>query len=403
MTSDPVALLGAMPSGLDAVAHDPGAAVAATLAIAALVLVVGFVLRRGTARMRTLRSQLLLITFCGIAVAAITSWVLADLMILDEDQLRPMLAVLGVTAVVAAVLIAIASGRLGSDARQLEVTVHRIEDGERELGPSLRRNDELGHISLALEGLTARLAALEAERATLDAERAHMLSSISHDLRSPLAALHAALEALIDGLAPDPDRYLRSMQADVDALAALIDDFFLLARIEGGRLALDLGSVDLSECCDEAIEALTPTAHARGVHLHLVAADHVHVQGNASALGRVVRNLLDNAIRHAPRGSTVEVAVSEEGRPVVSVVDTGAGFPLEFADRAFDRWSRADESRSRETGGVGLGLAIARGLLDAHGGRIWIDPPPGGRVSFELPPTPAAPQRAAVPAGPPLD
>jgi len=390
------AVLGAMPTGFDAIANDPWAALVGALAIAALVGIVGIALRRWTARMRTLRGQLLVITSSGILVAALTSWLLADLMILQEDQLRPTLVVLAVTAVVAAALITIASGRLGTDAHQLEVAVHRIEDGERDLGPSLRRNDELGRVSAALDGLTARLAQLEAEQAALDAERAHMLSSISHDLRSPLAALHAALEALIDGLAVDPDRYLRSMQADVDALAALIDDFFLLARIESGRLSLDLGLVDLSECCDEAIEALAPTALARGVHLELDAAEHVHVQGNANALGRVVRNLLDNAIRHAPVGSTVQVAVSEHGRPVVSVVDAGEGFPPGFADRAFDRWSRADESRNRETGGVGLGLAIARGLLDAHGGRIWIDPPPGGRVAFELPPAERDPQALAT-------
>lgn len=246
---------------------------------------------------------------------------------------------LAVTAVVAAALITIASGSLGSDAQQLEVAVHRIEDGERDLGPSLRRNDELGRVSAALDGLTARLAQLEAEQAALDAERAHMLSSISHDLRSPLAALHAALEAL------------------------------------------------------------APTAHARGVHVELDAAEHVHVQGNANALGRVIRNLLDNAIRHAPPGSTVQVSVSEQGRPLVAVVDAGEGFPPEFADRAFDRWSRADESRNRETGGVGLGLAIARGLLDAHGGRIWIDPPPGGRVAFELPPAARGPEALAATAG----
>lgn len=380
-------LLAGMSTGFDAIADDPGAAAVGALAIAALVVAVGFGLRRWTARMHTLRAQLLVITMSGILVAAITSWLLADLMILQEDQLRPTLVVLAITAVVAAALIALASASLGSDAHELAVAVHRIEAGERDLGPALRRNDELGRVSAALDGLTSRLAELEAEQAALDAERAHMLSSISHDLRSPLAALHAALEALIDGLATDPDRYLRSMQADVDALAALIDDFFLLARIESGRLSLDLALVDLSECCDEAIEALAPTALARDVHVQLDAAEHVHVQGNANALGRVVRNLLDNAIRHAPSDSTVQVSVSEHGRPVVSVVDAGDGFPPDFEGRAFDRWSRADESRSRETGGVGLGLAIARGLLDAHGGRIWIDPPPGGRVAFELPPT----------------
>ena len=211
-----------------------------------------------------------------------------------------------------------------------------------------------------------------------------MLSSISHDLRSPLAALSAAVEAMIDGVAPDPDRYLRSMRADVDALAALVDDVFLLAGIQSGRVDIGRESVDLLECCDEAIEALRPSAAVRGIDIHLHGA-RTTVPGNPRAIGRVVRNLLDNAIRHSPDDSIVSVSVGDGGTPRVTVADAGEGFPAEFADRAFDLWARADESRNRSTGGAGLGLAIARGLVDAHGGRIWVEPPPGGRVAFELP------------------
>jgi len=378
-------VVAAMSTGLDAIRDDPLAALLAGVAILASAVALGVVLRRWTTHLRTLRAQLLVVTTSGVLVAAVAAWLLADLMILDADQLGPALVVLGLTAVIAGVVVAVASTTLGRAAHQLEAAVHRIEAGDRRPEPPLLRNDELGRVSLAIAGLTARLAALEAEQAALDAERAHMLSSISHDLRSPLAALNAALEALVDGVATDPDRYLRSMQADADALAGLIDDFFLLARIDGGRLDLDLATVDLSECCDEAIEALAPSALARGIHLKLDAADHVHVRGNARALGRVVRNLVDNAIRHAPAGSTVHVAVTHDGRPIVSVVDEGEGFPDAFAEQAFERWTRADASRNRETGGAGLGLAIARGLVVAHGGRIWIDPPPGGRVAFEIP------------------
>jgi signal transduction histidine kinase len=381
-------VLAAMPtmaSGLDAVRGDPVAAALAGAAILLLAAGAGFALRRWSGRLRTLRSQLLVIAVAAIAAAAVAAWLLADLMILSEEQLGPVLIVLAMTAGIAAVVAAIASTSLGRAAHDLGETVRRIEDGDRSIEVSSARADELGHVARALEGLTLRLAELEAERARHDAERSHMLSSISHDLRSPLAALRAALEALIDGVARDPDRYLRSMQADVDALASLVDDFFLLARIEGGDLALDVGTVDLSECCDEALEALSPSAHQRDLHLELDAVAHVQVRGNASALGRVVRNLVDNAIRHAPAGSTVRVTVGAEGRPVVAVVDAGSGFPVGFAEHAFERWSRADESRSRGTGGAGLGLAIARGLVLAHGGRIWIDPPPGGRVAFELP------------------
>ena len=379
------AILAAMPSGIDALRAEPLEAALATVAILAGTFALGFGLRRATRDLHTLRAQLLLITLSGIVVGALVAWVLATLMVFDESQLAPAIGVLALTAAIAGVLVVIASTSLGGAAHRLAVTVGAIEAGDRSVRTGIDRNDELGRVAEALDQLTGRLAELEDEQTALEAERALMLTSVSHDLRSPLAALRVALEAMIDGVARDPERYLRSMRADVDALTALVDDFFLLASIEGGRLNLDQGLVDLSECCDEAIEALAPTAHARGIHLHLDTPGRVEVRGNANALGRVVRNLVDNAVRHAPDRSIVEVSVGRGGRPVVSVADTGDGFPPGFEERAFERWSRPDESRSRATGGSGLGLAIARGLVVAHGGRIWIDPPPGGRVAFELP------------------
>ena len=110
------------------------------------------------------------------------------------------------------------------------------------------------------------------------------------------------------------------------------------------------------------------------------------VVGNATAIGRVIRNLLDNAIHHAPVGSTVRIAVATDaGGPRVRGRRRGAGVPADFSHHAFERFARADPSRTRATGGAGLGLAIARGLVEAHGGRIWIEPPPGGHVAFQLP------------------
>jgi signal transduction histidine kinase len=106
--------------------------------------------------------------------------------------------------------------------------------------------------------------------------------------------------------------------------------------------------------------------------------------GHPAAVGRVLRNLVDNAVRHAPAGTTVRV-VAASGPPTVRVVDEGPGFAAGFTPHAFDRFTRADESRSRSTGGAGLGLAIARGLVEAQGGRIWIEDAPGGRVAFQLP------------------
>ena len=369
----------------DALADHP---LEATLAFGGLIagtVVAAFVLRTLTSRARSLRHQVLAVTLSALAIGALAAALLARLMILDSTELARVAGVLGVTAVFATLLVLIASAPLGRDVRRLEATVRRIEAGDRTVRTDIERADELGHVAHAVDELTARLETLERERASYEDERNAMLSSVGHDLRTPLAALQVAVEALADGVAPDPDRYLRSMRRDVEALAALVDDLFLLARIEAGRLDLNPVGVDLTEIADEAVEALAPVAAARDVTLALDASKRVHVQGNPTALGRVVRNLIDNAIRHAPAGSTVHVAVGADGRPSVRVVDEGPGFPPGFSDEAFGRFTRADASRNRATGGAGLGLAIARGVVEAHGGRIWIESPPGGRVVFELP------------------
>ncbi len=369
----------------DSLREQPVEAVVGFAVLAAATVGAGHVLRRIMRRTRSLRHQVLTVMLVSLAIGAIAAVLLARLMILDWGVLWTVVSVLGVTAVFATLLVLVASAPLGRDARQLESTVRAIEGGDRTVRTGVTRADELGHVARALDELTARLDTLERERAGFEAERTAMLSSVGHDLRTPLAALRAAVEALADGVAPDPERYLRSMRCDVEALSALVDDFFLLARIEGGRLDLHPITVDLAEVADEAVEALAPVATARGVSVKLEAAARVRVQGNPTALGRVVRNLIDNAIRYAPPGSQVLVAVACDGRPSVRVLDDGPGFPPEFSDHAFGRFTRADASRNRSTGGAGLGLAIARGLVEAHGGRIWIEAPPGGRVAFELP------------------
>jgi signal transduction histidine kinase len=370
----------------DHAGDDPLATVGAVVVLLAVAVGAGWVLRLVARRTRSLRHLLLVVTFGSLLVGAAAALALARLMVLDADDVGMALGLLAVTAVFATVLVLTASVPLRRDARTLEASLRRIEAGDLSARTGVRRADELGHVARAIDELTERLDRMEHERRAIEDERRVMLSSIGHDLRTPLSALRAAVEALADGVAPDPDRYLRSMQRDVEALGALIDDLFLLARIESGNLDLERVPLDLSELVDEAVEALTPAAAARAVRIERDAPERVRVAGNPTALGRVVRNLLDNAIQHAPAGSRVRVVVDgDEMRPRVEVTDEGPGFPDDFSARAFDRFTRADESRARSTGGAGLGLAIARGLVEAHGGRIWIGAPPGGRVTFDLP------------------
>ena len=175
------------------------------------------------------------------------------------------------------------------------------------------------------------------------------------------------------------------MASDVSVLSRLVDDLFLLAQIKSSRLTLERARIDLAEIADEAVEALAPTAAARGVEMQTVTEGAVLVIGDRVALGRVLRNLLDNAVRHTPAGTTVRVEVSAHPSPSVRVVDEGDGFHPSFVGDAFHSFARRDASRSRHTGGAGLGLTIAQGLIDAHGGSITIEPPPGGRVRVDLP------------------
>jgi signal transduction histidine kinase len=377
-------LLGAT-SWLSALVDQPVESVLLFTGLTAATIGAGLALRRLTRRTRSLRNQVLAVTLASLILGAAAAVVLARLMVLDPGELTAVAGALAVTAVFATLLVLTASSPLGRDVRRLEATVRSIEAGDRSVRSGVVRADELGHVARALDELTARLDSLERERAGYEAERMAMLSSVGHDLRTPLSALRAAVEALADGIAPEPERYVRAMQRDVEALSALVDDVFLLTTIEAGRLELHPEPADLTEIADEAIEALAPVAAARGVSLHLDAFGRVGVAGNATALGRVIRNLLDNAIRHAPAGSVIQVVVRDDGGAKVRVVDEGPGFPAEFAAHAFARFARADPSRARATGGGGLGLAIARGLIEAHGGRIWIEEPPGGRVAFELP------------------
>ena len=221
---------------------------------------------------------------------------------------------------------------------------------------------------------------------TIEKERSLMLSSISHDLRTPLAALRAAVEAIRDGVAPDPDLYLAGMERQVRALSSLVDDMQLHTKIISGTIELQRTRLDLTELADEAMETLRPLAEQRTVKLLLEADRRVTIDADGPQLARVVRNLLDNAIRHAPDDSVVLVQIHRAGDvATLRVIDEGEGFPADFRDRAFEPFTRADEARDRRTGTAGLGLSIAKGIVTAHQGAIALGSGPGGIVEISLP------------------
>lgn len=314
----------------------------------------------------------------GIVVAALR-------MFLSQHDAGLTLVVVGF-GVVAALVFAIAvNSSLTADLRKIAATTSRIAAGDLSPRSGLIRNDEVGQLALAIDEMAATLESAEKNRLHDEKARRSFFAAVGHDLRTPLASLNAAVEALQDGIASDPSRFLEAMKGDITALSRLVDDLFLLAQIESGALDFESGPVDLTELADEAVEVLGPIATRKRVSLHLEAGPRVFASARPDSVARVLRNLLDNAIRHSPLGGEVVVTVADGALTTVTVRDDGPGFESDFVDRAFDRFTRADPARSRETGGAGLGLAIADGFVSAMGGEIWAAPGPGGVVAFQLP------------------
>jgi signal transduction histidine kinase len=245
---------------------------------------------------------------------------------------------------------------------------------------------ELRELSASFNEMAASLEKL------FDARR-ELVAWASHDLRTPLASLRAMIEALEDDLA-EPGEYLEAIRTQTEILSGLVDDLFELARIDAGALTLELRNAPLGELVSRCVSSLDAEARARDVELgaRLVADPLVRIAPDK--VERVLLNLLANAVRHSPRQGEVAVVVEPDtDYVVVSVEDTGAGLEPGAPERMFERFWRADGSRTRSSGGAGLGLAIARGLVQAHGGTIWAENRAGGgaRVAFTLPLAAATP------------
>lgn len=355
------------------------------LSVAGLAALSSLVVTAVVKRSSSIRRSVLIAGVAGLFIAAAAMVFASQQMFLSSHDLSLLLVVLvfaGFTTVGFSVLV----GR--AITKDLEATAdaaRRVQGGDLSARTGVTRPDEVGTVASTFDQMAADLEQRDTERQTDEAARRRFLAAIGHDLRTPLASLRAAIEALEDGLAPDPDRYLKAMDRDISVLSSLVDDLFLLAKLEEGSLEVERGPIDVTELADEAIEVLTPIAAGTGVHLALDADHRMTATGGSEAVSRVLRNLLDNAIRFAPAGSTVVVEVRDDGGARVRVLDEGPGFDPEFVDDAFDRFSRDDPARGRSTGGSGLGLAIARGFVEALDGTIWAEPGPGGRVGFRLP------------------
>jgi two-component system, OmpR family, sensor histidine kinase BaeS len=353
------------------------------LVLAAVAALAVFLLPRWLLHARSIRFSIVAVGMISFLIVAGTAVLAAQEMFLSPHDLQLLLVVLGFGLVASFGFAYAVSRPITSDLRQIAAAAQHVASGNFNVMTSVTRSDEVGALAIAFDAMTEDLQTAEHQREIADAARREFLTAVGHDLRSPLGSLQAAVEALQDGVASDPDRYLKSMERDVIALHHLVDDVFLLARLEAGAVDMDLQAVDITEVADEAIEVLQPTARRLGVNVELDAPGSITTTTAPEALGRVMRNLIDNAIRHS--AGHVIVTLMHTDKLTVRVTDNGEGFPEDFVERAFESFSRADAARTRDGSGTGLGLAIAHRFVTALGGVIRAEPGPGGFVEFSLP------------------
>ena len=251
----------------------------------------------------------------------------------------------------------------------------QIASGDLEVALPGSRVREVDGLNAAFMGMSAELRASLRHQAALEEERRMFIAAIAHDLRTPLFSLRGHLEGLEQGLAATPQRaaqYIRVCREKADVLERLISDLFAYTRVEYLDQTLQRRPVNMDALLRRTVEGRRREAAARNVTLRLDVPENVHMpEGDEHLLERAVENLLDNALRHTPEGGTIEIRWhAESGRGALTVADTGPGIAPPDLPHLFEPMYRADPSRSPETGGAGLGLAIARRILRAHGGDL---------------------------------
>jgi signal transduction histidine kinase len=327
----------------------------------------------------SIRAQLaaLALVAVGVPVGAILA---SGIVMLKPHDFVEILAVAGVSAVVALAAALALGRRILRPLASLRAASAQLAAGDLSARAPESGPRELHELSASFNEMATSLEQL------FDARR-ELVAWASHDLRTPLASLRAMIEALEDELA-EPGEYLEAIRTQTDILSGLVEDLFELARIDAGALTLELRDAPLGELVSRCLSSLDAEARAREVELTARIASDPVVRIAPDKVERVLMNLLANAVRHSPpRGAVSVVVEPDTDHVVVAVEDSGNGLAPGAPQRMFDRFWRADESRARTRGGAGLGLAIARGLVQAHGGTIWAENREGGgaRVAFTLP------------------
>jgi signal transduction histidine kinase len=253
--------------------------------------------------------------------------------------------------------------------RTLMIASRRIADGYYDERVRSTGSDELRRLATSFDQMAEKLEQVEAMRRQL-------IGDVSHELRTPLTAIKGNMEGLLDGVIPASPEVYRQVHQEADRLARLVDDLQELSRVEAKAYSLDVRPLAVSMLVQTTVKRLLPQAGAKHIQVHQdLPASLPQVLGDTDRITQVLTNLAANAIQYTPEGGDVTISAALQGNEIhLSVTDTGMGIPAEHMPHLFTRFYRVDKSRSRQAGGgSGIGLTIARHLVEAHGGRIWAE------------------------------
>jgi len=264
--------------------------------------------------------------------------------------------------------------------KQLTEASQQVAHGNLKRRVSVKSRDEFGRLADSFNEMASSLE--KAEKA-----KRQMIADVSHELRTPLTVLRTALEGLRDGLVePTPENFA-VLHNKTLLVSRLVDDLHQLALADAGQLSVQKSECDLSRLFAHIQATVGVQLEDSGIRFFVeIPNDLPKAEADSQRIEQVILNLLSNATRHTPTGGTIRVvAQPTEGPSIqVSVCNTGSGLSNEDLAHVFDRFYRAEPSRSREEGGAGLGLAIAKALIEAHGGRIWAENAPEGGACFHF-------------------
>jgi signal transduction histidine kinase len=344
--------------------------------IAAMAAAAGLVVLRLLAA-RSVATSLTVVAAVTVAATLAGVVVISMEMFISRKDLDVVLAVVAIAGIAGFAVALLLGRRVSAASRLMLGAVQEVGRGGPYHPPPAVLPAELAGLSAELDTAHSRLAEARDRERALEASRRELVAWVSHDLRTPLAGLRAMAEALEDGVVTDwqtISRYHAQIRAETGRLTLMIDDLFELSRIHAGALRLSRQVVGLGDLISEALTSAEPLARAKGVRLRGAAVPGLTVWVDTASVGRALLNLVANAIRHTPADGAVEVLADQvSGAATVSVADSCGGIPAEHLPRLFDVGFRGETARTPATGeGAGLGLSIARGIIQAHRGQIEV-------------------------------